>query len=91
MIVLVGEEPTAAGLCLATPSKSASFLLRRLRGQQRIRLHIHLFSSFMLTNVIFILWDLLIVYNRLVSPATESRMRANTVGNQYPDGSPTDL
>ncbi|XP_050418451.1 calcitonin receptor [Patella vulgata] len=47
---------------------------RQLRMQQRIKLHICLFSSFALTCAIMILWDVLVFNDRLEKPARYSIM-----------------
>ena len=55
------------------------YFCRSLRLQHRIRLHINLFLSFIFSCFIFILWDILVYYDRLVTTTTESRMHGNSV------------
>lgn len=40
---------------------------RSLRKQHRIRLHINLFLSFLLKEVMDILWDMLVTYDKVTS------------------------
>ena len=60
-------------LCLCACSK--------LREQHRIQIHVHLFTSFILTNVVMILWENLVYNDRLHNPAEDSLMYKDTVGH----------
>jgi len=55
--------------------------IRQLRKQQRIRLHVCLFVSFLLTAIITSMWDFLIYYDRIQKSSNPemSRMSQNSV------------
>lgn len=52
---------------------------RQLRVQQRVRLHICFFSSFIATAFIAILWDFIVVSDRVHSANGGSIIEQNTV------------
>ena len=56
-----------------------SFTTRTLRNQNRIRLHIHMFSSFMVYAVIIVLWETLVVYDRVWNAGGSTVMGSNSV------------
>ena len=57
---------------------------RALRKQHRVRLHIHIFFSFVLYSLVNLLWDTLVVLNRLESTSSaHSVMARNTVSPSY--------
>ncbi|XP_050388452.1 calcitonin gene-related peptide type 1 receptor, partial [Patella vulgata] len=53
---------------------------RILRRQHRVRIHLNLFISFIVRNIVVILWDNLVYNNRLHNLAKETLMHQNTVG-----------
>ncbi|ELU10120.1 hypothetical protein CAPTEDRAFT_219484 [Capitella teleta] len=70
-----------ASLLALIPSIIIFLAYRGLRSQHRVRLHIHLFLSFVLYSIINLLWDTLVVLDRLESTSSsDSAMAQNTVG-----------
>lgn len=62
------------------PNKNICFSFRFLRKQHRIRLHINFFVSFILSNLLSILWNVLVTYDRLTnSEMTDTLMYKNLV------------
>nr|KAG5704782.1 hypothetical protein BaRGS_015165 [Batillaria attramentaria] len=51
----------------------------KLRAQHRVQIHVHLFASFILTNVVLVLWENLVYNDRLHNPAETSLMYKNTL------------
>ena len=66
-------------------------IYRQLRMQQRIRLHLCLFLSFITTSVLTLLWDVLVYSDRLDNPAETSIMFKDTVGQHHNKSSMTYL
>ncbi|XP_069111912.1 calcitonin gene-related peptide type 1 receptor-like isoform X2 [Argopecten irradians] len=66
-------------IILLVPSCIVFLAFRQLRVQQRIRLHVCLFLSFIMTAVLTILWDFLVDYDR-VKNNEDSVMLRNTGG-----------
>nr|KAG5685950.1 hypothetical protein BaRGS_029445 [Batillaria attramentaria] len=62
---------------LAYRSRLADF--GKLRAQHRVQIHVHLFASFILTNVVLVLWENLVYNDRLHNPAETSLMYKNTL------------
>ncbi|ESP04240.1 hypothetical protein LOTGIDRAFT_170937 [Lottia gigantea] len=52
---------------------------RHLRQQHRVRIHLNLFISFLLRNIVYILWDNLVYNDRLENRAAETFMHQNTI------------
>ncbi|XP_048247536.1 calcitonin gene-related peptide type 1 receptor-like isoform X1 [Haliotis rufescens] len=76
----VGVACNAISIILLVPACIVFIVYRQLRLQQRIKLHLCLFASFILTNVILILWDVLVYKDRLDKPKGQTLMYNNTVG-----------
>ncbi|CAD5110662.1 DgyrCDS40 [Dimorphilus gyrociliatus] len=68
-----------ASLVLLVPSVCLFTRYRQLRKQYRIRLHINLFLSFIITSTVYLIWDLGIVYRNLTSSTSNSIIRANSL------------
>lgn len=56
---------------------------RPLRVQNRVLLHINLFSSFILYGIVTLLWDILIVLNRMEHVSNESNINQNGNGCKF--------
>ncbi|XP_052251958.1 calcitonin gene-related peptide type 1 receptor-like isoform X2 [Dreissena polymorpha] len=54
-------------ICLI-PSLAIFISYKSLRRQHRIRLHINFFTSFVCSNTINVLWDVLVTHDRLTNP-----------------------
>ncbi|XP_064647709.1 calcitonin gene-related peptide type 1 receptor-like isoform X2 [Lineus longissimus] len=48
--------------------------------QHRIRLHLNLFLSFLLNSICLVIWNFVIVYDKLTVPLTESVLYGNSAG-----------
>ncbi|KAL8562728.1 hypothetical protein ACOMHN_022604 [Nucella lapillus] len=51
-----------------------------LRSQHRIKLHTCLFLSYILTNVLMIMWEVIVVKDRLINARNRSVLHINSVG-----------
>ncbi|ESO87997.1 hypothetical protein LOTGIDRAFT_234777 [Lottia gigantea] len=76
----VGLICNIISIVLLVPACVVFLYYRQLRVQQRIKLHICLFVSFVFTSVVMILWDVLVFNDRLTNAA------ALTVMYQDPPG-----
>lgn len=57
---------------------------RSLRKQHRIRLHVNLFLSFVFKEVMDILWDMLVTYDKVKSTTVfETTLLKNGVSTEY--------
>lgn len=56
---------------------------RPLRLQHRIRLHLCLFASFLLTTIFNILWDVLVYHDQFVQHPNNALINRNTVGCRF--------
>jgi len=54
-------------------------LYRQLRSQNRIKLHVCLFSSFILESIVTVTWDLAVYLNRLQNERENTVMYSNSV------------
>ncbi|XP_033762006.1 calcitonin gene-related peptide type 1 receptor-like [Pecten maximus] len=70
--IIVGISLNAFGILLLIPAIIVFIFYRQLRRQLRIRIHIHLFISLLVYGVIWMFWDVLVKYNRLVNDGTHS-------------------
>ena len=57
-----------------------TFNFRQLRTQKRIKLHLCLFLSFIITSFVTILWDFIVYLNRLENDREDTIMHQSTVG-----------
>ncbi|XP_021375252.1 calcitonin gene-related peptide type 1 receptor-like [Mizuhopecten yessoensis] len=70
--IIVGISLNGVGILLLVPAIVVFIFYRQLRRQLRIRIHIHLFISLLVYGVIWMFWDVLVKYNRLVNDGTHS-------------------
>ncbi|XP_046573928.1 calcitonin gene-related peptide type 1 receptor-like [Haliotis rubra] len=56
-----------ASILFLVPAFSIFLMYRSLRRQHRIRLHMNFFMSFVTSDVVTILWDMLVTYDRLTN------------------------
>ena len=54
---------------------------RSLRSQNRIRLHVQLFLSFMANSLVTIFWEIFVVYDHIARWQDESTIEQNTVSH----------
>ncbi|XP_052090886.1 calcitonin gene-related peptide type 1 receptor-like [Mytilus californianus] len=78
-MVYVGVTCCSISLILLIPASLTFLCLRQLRTQNRIRLHLCLFLSFIVTCVTTLMWDIFIYNDRLDNPASKTRMQQNTI------------
>ncbi|CAG2242008.1 unnamed protein product [Mytilus edulis] len=78
-MVYVGVICCSISLILLIPASLTFICLRQLRTQNRIRLHLCLFLSFILTCVTTLIWDIFIYNDRLDNPPSKTRMQQNTI------------
>ncbi|PVD30882.1 hypothetical protein C0Q70_10157 [Pomacea canaliculata] len=71
----------ACSIVFLIPSLLIFLLYRSLRRQHRIRLHINFFGALLLSNIMSILWDVVVTHDRITSDANDSVpvMNANGV------------
>ncbi|CAH1788340.1 unnamed protein product [Owenia fusiformis] len=81
--IFIGIGVNAASVVVLIPAMVIFLVYRTLRSQHRIRIHIHLFASFVFSSIIYILWDVLVYRDRLISAVTESVMYKNTGGCKF--------
>ncbi|XP_076460867.1 calcitonin gene-related peptide type 1 receptor-like isoform X2 [Babylonia areolata] len=70
-------------LLLLLPACLVFLSYRKLREQQRIQIHVHLFLSFVLTSVVMVLWENLVYSDRLHNPAQQSLMYKDSWGCKF--------
>ncbi|KAH3891605.1 hypothetical protein DPMN_015709 [Dreissena polymorpha] len=76
-VVYASVAANAFSLILLLPSTIVFLLFRQLRSQQRIKLHVCVFSSFMVTSVLSLVWELLVYKDRVEHPWKDSFMVRN--------------
>ncbi|KAL8562736.1 hypothetical protein ACOMHN_022612 [Nucella lapillus] len=76
----VGVTCNVVSLLLLVPACVIFLSYHKLREQQRIKLHVHLFVSFIVTSVVLLLWENLVYSDRLHKPAQHTLMYKDTVG-----------
>ncbi|KAK7498347.1 hypothetical protein BaRGS_00010301 [Batillaria attramentaria] len=79
----VGLVCNIISIILLAPACFIFLYFRSLRHQHRIKLHVCLFSSFILTNALMILWEVIIVNDRLHNQMRESVLHQNSVGCRF--------
>ncbi|ELU14839.1 hypothetical protein CAPTEDRAFT_128185 [Capitella teleta] len=67
----------SASLLALIPAISIFLYFGGLRKQARIQLHVQLFLSFVLYALVNLLWDVLVVRDRMTRPATQTVMHKN--------------
>ncbi|XP_076461194.1 calcitonin gene-related peptide type 1 receptor-like isoform X2 [Babylonia areolata] len=76
----VGVTCNVISLVLLLPACFIFMYFRSLRSQHRIKLHMCLFLSYVLTNVLMILWEVIVVKDRLQTARAASVLHVNSVG-----------
>lgn len=79
-VVYVALACNILSLVLLIPACGIFLYIRQLRTQKRIKLHLCLFLSFIITSLITILWDFLVYMNRLENEKDNTLMHKNTAG-----------
>lgn len=54
---------------------------RQLYSQQRIKIHLNLFASFVLTGLVLLIWDIVVHLDRLEKSKEQTLMHKNTVSS----------
>ncbi|XP_053374642.1 calcitonin gene-related peptide type 1 receptor-like [Mercenaria mercenaria] len=68
-----------ASLLLLVPSLIIFFKYKNLRRQHRIRIHINFFISFIMSNTLGIMWNLLVTYDKITNvQVMDTLMNRNT-------------
>lgn len=83
VLIYIGLGCNLISLSLLIPSCAIFLAFRQLRIQQRVRLHICFFSSFIASAIIAILWDFIVVSDKMNSPGDESVVQQNTGGCKF--------
>lgn len=79
--LFIGLGCSIASLVALVPALLIFLKYKSLRKQHRIRLHINLFLSFVLKEVMVILWDMLVTYDKVTSTTVfETTLMQNGVG-----------
>ncbi|KAL5006543.1 hypothetical protein ScPMuIL_015349 [Solemya velum] len=78
--IIAGVVLNIIGVSMLIPSVVIYIYFRSLRRQLRIRLHINLFASLVVSGLTFILWDIMVHYNRLVHSSDKSLMYSDPIG-----------
>lgn len=79
----LGIAFNALSISLLIPASLVFLYFRPLRIQQRIRIHICLFFSLILTEFVNILWDILIFYSQFRNEGENTILYRNTVGCRF--------
>ncbi|XP_014777886.2 calcitonin receptor [Octopus bimaculoides] len=79
----LGISSSVISILLLIPATLVFLYFRPLRIQQRIRIHICLFLSLILTAFSHFLWDILIFYNQFRNKGGNSNLSRNTVGCRF--------
>lgn len=79
-VVYVALACNILSLVLLIPACGIFLYIRQLRKQNRIKLHLCLFLSFIITSLITILWDFLVYLNRLENEKENTLMHQNSAG-----------
>lgn len=83
MLIYLGLGCNLLSLSLLIPSCIIFLAFRQLRDQQRVRLHICFFSSFIATSIIAILWDFIVVSDRMNNAGGTSIIEQNMGGCKF--------
>ncbi|KAL5007025.1 hypothetical protein ScPMuIL_015831 [Solemya velum] len=75
----VGLACCLLSIIMLVPAGAIFLAFRQLRSQQRIKLHLCLFGSFLFTVIMSLLWDGLILRDRLNNPMEKTRIYENSV------------
>ncbi|XP_056007722.1 calcitonin gene-related peptide type 1 receptor-like isoform X2 [Ostrea edulis] len=79
--IFIGLGCSIASLVVLLPAVFIFLKFRSLRKQHRIRLHVNLFLSFVFKEVMDILWDMLVTYDKVKSTTVfETTLLKNGVG-----------
>ncbi|XP_060066020.1 calcitonin gene-related peptide type 1 receptor-like [Ylistrum balloti] len=79
-VVYIGITCCSLSIALLVPAITIFLSIKQLRSQQRIRLHLCLFLSFMLTSVFTLFWDLFVYSDLLSNPRHHTTMHRNSFG-----------
>ncbi|GAB1601142.1 calcitonin gene-related peptide type 1 receptor-like [Argonauta hians] len=80
VIVLVDTTFCLLSIILLLPACTIFLYFRTLRIQHRIRLHLNLFVSLILTSILYLLWNHLFNPDHILHHPGETHMDRNTVG-----------
>eukprot|EP00106_Octopus_bimaculoides_P013693 XP_014781135.1 PREDICTED: calcitonin gene-related peptide type 1 receptor-like [Octopus bimaculoides] len=80
VIIFVDTTFSLFSIILLLPACVIFLYFRPLRIQHRIRLHLNLFVSFILTAILFIMWNNLVNRDHIYHHPEETRLHRNTVG-----------
>ncbi|XP_022307268.2 calcitonin gene-related peptide type 1 receptor-like isoform X2 [Crassostrea virginica] len=82
--IFIGLGCSIASLVALLPAVLVFLRFKSLRKQHRIRLHINLFLSFVLKELMGILWDMLVTYDKVQSTNVfETTLLQNGVGCKF--------
>ncbi|KAK0070565.1 calcitonin gene-related peptide type 1 receptor, partial [Biomphalaria pfeifferi] len=70
--VYLGLACNVASIALLIPAIGIFLLYRSLRRQHRIRLHINFFAALFMSDLVDILWDVLVTHDRLMTTDSNS-------------------
>lgn len=82
-VVNVALACNIASLILLVPACIIFISIRQLRTQNRIKLHICLFLSFILSSVVTMMWDILVYKDRLQNEIRDTIMYQNSGGCKF--------
>ncbi|XP_069114723.1 calcitonin gene-related peptide type 1 receptor-like [Argopecten irradians] len=82
-VVYVGLACCSISIILLIPAIIIFLSIKQLRSQQRIRLHLCLFMSFLLTSVFTLLWDMTVYSDLLDHPRHHTVMYRNSLGCRF--------
>ncbi|XP_045169718.2 calcitonin gene-related peptide type 1 receptor-like isoform X3 [Mercenaria mercenaria] len=83
VIIYVTLACNIVSLVMLIPACIIFLSIRQLRVQKRIKLHICLFLSFVLTCVVIILWDFIVYLDRLQNEIHNTIMHRNSSGCKF--------
>nr|KAG5707631.1 hypothetical protein BaRGS_031013 [Batillaria attramentaria] len=79
VLYVAGVVCNAISLLFLIPACGIFLYYRSLRKQHRIRIHLNLFLSFLLTNGSLLLWEILVYRDRLLNAASDTNMHKDSL------------
>ncbi|XP_005089839.2 calcitonin gene-related peptide type 1 receptor [Aplysia californica] len=78
--IYLGLACNVASIALLVPAIGIFILYRSLRRQHRIRLHINFFVALVVSDLMAVMWDMLVAHDRLVAAGTDEGTLFNNGG-----------
>ncbi|XP_064613927.1 calcitonin gene-related peptide type 1 receptor-like isoform X2 [Liolophura sinensis] len=79
-VLFIGIAFHILSVLLLLPAIGIFLSFRQLYSQQRIKIHLNLFASFVLTGLVLLVWDIVVHLDRLEKSTEQTLMHKNTAG-----------